>query len=130
MAEVRKTKDVDVDADELWARIGDFEALNKFLTNVEPPELLDGGKTRRIVMGPSEIIERLVETGDRSYTYTMDAGGPMPVKSYRSTISVEPTGEGKSTVTWAADFEPADGTPEEMVVQIINGVYDSGLAQL
>lgn len=127
MAEVHLTRDFDKPADEVWGLIGDFHGMHKWNAALPPTESIDDGTARKIVMGPNTIIERLVEEADRSYTYTMDDGGPLPVKGYRSTISVIDAGAGKSTVDWKSSFEPADGGNADGAVQIVTMVYTGGL---
>ena len=127
MAEVHLTRDFAKPADEVWALIGDFHGLHKFQPQMQPTESIDDGTARKIVMGPNTIIERLVDQGDRSYTYTMDDGGPLPVKNYRSTLSVADAGGGKSTVEWKSTFEGADGGDGEGAKQIVTMVYTGGL---
>jgi mxaD protein len=129
MAEVHITRDFDKPADELWSLIGDFHGIHKWV-RVEPSESLDDGKARKLQMGPNAIIERLVEEGERSYTYTMDDGGPLPVTGYRSTIAVKDAGDGKSTVDWKGTFEPAEGGTDESAIQVVTMVYEGGLAGL
>jgi hypothetical protein len=127
MAEVHLTRDFDKSPDEIWELIGDFHGLHKFNPTIPPTESIDDGTARKIVMGPTAIIERLVEQGDRSYTYSMDDGGPLPVKNYRSTLSVSDAGGGKSTVDWKGTFEPAEPGGEDGAVQIVTMVYTGGL---
>lgn len=127
MAEVHLSRDVDKSPDEVWDLIGDFHGLHKFNSTISPTESIDGGTARKIVMGPNAIVERLVEQGERSYTYTMDDGGPLPVKGYRSTLAVRDGDAGKSTVEWKVTFEAADGGDIEAAKQIVTMVYTGGL---
>jgi uncharacterized protein YndB with AHSA1/START domain len=127
MAEVHITRDFDKPADEVWDLIGDFHGIHKFNPTIQPTESLDGGTARKIVMGPNAIVERLVEQTDRSYTYSMDDDGPLPVKNYRSTLSVKDAGGGKSTVDWKGTFDPADPNNTDGAVQIVTMVYTGGL---
>lgn len=127
MAEVHLTRDLDKSPDEVWELIGDFHGLHKFNPMLAPTESIDGGTARKITMGPNAIIERLVEQGDRSYTYSMDDGGPLPVKNYRSTLSVKEADGGKSTVDWKGTFDAADGDDIEGATQIVTMVYTGGL---
>ncbi len=128
MAEVHVTRDFDKAPDELWGIIGDFHGLHKFQPNIEPSESIEGGTARVLTIGPNKITERLVEQGERSYTYSMDDGGPLPVTNYQSTLSVLDAGDGKSTVDWKSTFDPAEGGTEESAVQIVTMVYEGGLA--
>lgn len=130
MAEVHITRDFDKHADELWSLIGDFHGIHKWVQGVEPSESIDGGTARKLKMGPNAIVERLVDEGERSYTYSMDDGGPLPVTGYQSTISVKDAGDAKSTVDWKGNFEPAEGSTDESAVQIVTMVYEGGLSGL
>ena len=122
MAEVQLSRDFDKPADVVWDLIGDFHGIHKFNPTLPPTESIDDGTARKIVMGPNTIVERLVEQGDRSYTYSMDDDGPLPVKNYRSTLAVKEAGEGKSTVEWTSTFDGDDGAK-----QIVTMIYTGGL---
>ena len=127
MAEVHLTRNFDKPADEVWALIGDFHGMHKWNEALPPTESIDDGTARKITMGPNTIVERLIEEGDRSYTYSMDDGGALPVKNYRSTLSVADAGDGKSTVGWKSTFDAADGGDGEGAKQILTMVYTGGL---
>jgi carbon monoxide dehydrogenase subunit G len=129
MAKVEKSLELDRPADEIWALIGDFHGLHKWVPGAQPSESIDEGKRRKFQLGPNTMIEGLAEQSERSYTYTIDEG-PLPVSNYRSTLSVEDAGEGKSVVRWVGTFEPAEGATEESASQIVNMIYDGGLAGL
>lgn len=124
MAEVHLTRDVDKPADEVWALIGDFHGIHKWNEGVPPTESIEDGTARKIVMGPNAIIERLVEQGERSYTYTMDDDAPIPMTNYRSTLSVKDAGDGKSTVDWKGTFD-GDASAEQIVTMIYTGGLDA-----
>jgi hypothetical protein len=129
MATVERDREFNVSADDLWKKIGDFARIDEWASGIEKLELSDAGKTRTITVGGgATITERLLEEGDRSYTYSLDAGGAMPVVGYRSTLAVAPNGADGCIVHWRGEFDPAEGTPEEVAVQIIGMVYDAGLA--
>jgi hypothetical protein len=128
MAQVDQERAFEVDADEMWKTIGDFTDLGKWSSGLGSIDIEDGGKTRRINLpGGALVVEHLLEEGDRSYTYSLDDGGALPVKNYRSTLGVTEQGAGRCKVTWSGTFDPADGTAEEQAVQIINMVYSGGL---
>ena len=129
MPEVHKTREFDKDPDELWALIGDFHGIHKWVQGVEPSESLDDGARRKMTIGPGGfMIERLVEEGERSYTYAIDEG-PLPVTNYQSTLSVKDAGGGKSIVDWHGKFDAAEGATDESAVQIVEMVYEGGLAR-
>jgi hypothetical protein len=128
MPKVECEREYKVDADEMWSTIGDFTSLDKWSSGIESVDLSDGGKTRKLNLpGGLAITEHLLSEGEKSYTYSLDPGGPLPVVDYTSTISVREAGDGSCVVKWDAEFAAADGTPEEQAVQIINMVYTNGL---
>lgn len=126
MTEVRKSQEFDIAPDELWALIGDFHGLHKWIPGLEPSESIDGGARRKLAMAGGAIVERLIEEGDRSYTYAIEEG-PIPVQNYRSTISVKEADDGRSVVDWHGKFDPAEGATEEAATQIVEMVYAGGL---
>jgi hypothetical protein len=128
MAEVHKTREFDRSADEIWGLIGDFYGMHRWNPTLQPSEKLEGDR-RKFAMGSTNIVERLVEEGERSYTYAIEEG-PFPFTNYRSTLSVRDAGDGKSIVDWHGKFDPAEGSTEEAAVQIVELIYEGGLAGL
>jgi hypothetical protein len=53
-------------------------------------------------------IETARDEKDMSYSYAIKSS-PLPLSDYKSTIKVEPKGEGMSTITWSSTFTPAAG---------------------
>lgn len=126
MAKVERNQEFNKSADEMWELIGDFAGLHKF-ADVPPAEMSEDGKVRKFAMGPNHIVERLIEEGERSYTYIIE-DSPLPVANYKSTLSVSDAGDGKCVVNWVGTFDPAEGSDEQAGVQIVSMVYDGGLA--
>jgi hypothetical protein len=129
MAELKREREFGVSPDDLWKKIGDFTDMSWAGIAPDSLEALDGGKRRKISMGPSSVVEALVASDERSYSYTIEEG-PLPVSNYRSTLSVEEAGDGSAKVRWVGTFDPAEGTPAEGAEQIIAMVYDGGLDAL
>jgi len=128
MAKVEQERDYEIDAQQMWKTIGDFARLDDWAAGIESIDIIDEGRTRRLnLSGGAVIVEHLVDEGEQTYTYSLDPGGALPVTNYTSTLSTEDAGDGRCTVRWTAEFDAADGTPEETAVQIINMVYASGL---
>ena len=126
MTKVHKSREFDVPADEMWSLIGDFHGMHKWAAGIEPSEASEDGKSRTFKIGPNAMVETLLETGERSYTYAITEG-PMPVENYRSTLSVREAGDSKCRVDWVGEFDVPDGMPEEQAVSIIEMVYNGGL---
>ena len=64
----------------------------------------------------------------RSYSCSI-VSGPLPIDNYTSTLRVIEGEDGKATVEWSSEFEPA-GAPESDVVKIVEGIYSAGFDNL
>lgn len=107
---------IDAPADEVWARIRDFNGLPTWHSGmVATSEIEEGragdqvGSTRSFTLtdGSTHIRERLVEHSDeaRSYTYNFQKT-PFDVDNYLATIRVTPvTDGGRSFVEWWTTFD-------------------------
>ena len=126
MAEVHKTREFDVPADEMWRRIGDFTTVNTWLPGIESIELLDDKRRKLTMPGGVAIVEALLEEGDLTHTYEI-VEGPLPVKNYRSTLSVTATDDKSCVVDWHSTFDPAEGASETDATAIVAMIYDAGL---
>jgi hypothetical protein len=127
MPEVHKTQEFDIAPDELWSLVGDFHGIHKWIAGVQPSESLEGGKKRKMTIGPGgALVEELLDEGDRSYTYAI-IEGPIPVKNYRSTFAVKEAPGGRSLVDWHGTFDAAEGSTDEAATQIVEMVYAGGL---
>lgn len=133
MTQVERTVRLAAPAAEVWALIGPFDGLPNWHPAVLACRLgtEDGATLRHLtVVGRIELVERLValdETG-RSCRYVL-VDGPLPVEGYVATLAVADGGDGTSTATWSARFEPA-GAPEDVAVEAVGGIYDAGLNSL
>lgn len=114
-----------------WKIIGKFNDLGLWHPAVARTEMSDDGYVRVLhLIGGGEIHERLIEyiDGD-SYTYEI-VKGPLPVKNYVSTLSVEPTQDGRTRIIWEGNFDPADGIANSVAEEEIRKVYRAGLDRL
>ncbi len=116
-------------ADALWAMIGDFGDTGKW--SGRPPEACvhegEGiGALRTLTVEDGRVIvDRLDAQGPYFYTYSI-VTSPLPVKSYRATMSVAAVDEGACDFTWAGEIEP-DGISDEQTVAFFEGVYRHGI---
>ena len=110
-----------LDADSVWAVIGDFAHPGTFITDLQAIEMQ--GDVRVLTLPGMQLRERLLERDDvhRRLVYSVIAG--LPIESHRGEINVLPTETG-SKVTW--DFEV---TPDEMVGPLTE-VYSGALVAL
>jgi hypothetical protein len=123
-------------ATQLWDTIGDFGDTGKW--SGRPPEacVADGegvGALRTLTIADGRVIvDRLEAKGERYYSYSiaMDAGpAPLPVSSYRATMSVAPLTDDSCTFCWSGLIEPK-GISDAEAVTLFEGIYRSGIAMM
>ncbi len=126
--ELRRT--YPVPADELWGRISDFYDLY-WLPAVAQTRRLNGRPARVAVLpdGAGEVVEELIDEGQRYHRYRVTDNGPMPVRDFEGLIRVEVVGAESSTVVWRAEFVPAGASASD-AEQIVMGVFEGGLERL
>ena len=129
--EVTRSRVVAAPPAAVWSLIGGFCDIARWHPQVTRCTLSSesGAPVRALVtaggLGTLIEIETARDEIASSYSYTL-VSGPLPVKNYAATLSVEPIGKG-STITWTARFE-AEGMSEAEAVADIAGVYEAGLA--
>lgn len=131
MVDVTVNSHVPAAAQQVWDTIGKFGALSDWHPAIQSSETEGDGNRRRLkLVDGSEIVEELVEKDDggKTYTYTMEQPGPLPVQKYKATIKVEDDGKGNSNVTWSGSFEPT-ADPED-ARKAVENVYEQGLNNL
>ena len=123
-------------AADLWAIIGDFGDTGKWSDRPPGACVADGngvGALRTLTVADGRvIIDRLEAQGEFFYSYAiaMQPGTiPLPVKSYRATMSVAPLDAQSCTFTWSGQFEP-QGISDTAAVAFFEGVYRSGIAMM
>ena len=131
MARVSMESPVNMDAEEVWKLLGQFNALPDWHPAVTSSKLEDGGSLRRLsLLGGGEIVERLekIEDGDRLYRYSI-VSGPLPVANYTATLRVKEDAAGKAIVQWSSDFDPA-GASEADATAAVQEIYKAGFDNL
>jgi hypothetical protein len=129
MAEVRLETGIGASADDVWTFISDFGGSIEALgvpVETEGPEGV--GQRRSISMGGDPTVERLesLDADERSLSYSI-VSGPLPVRDYLATMQVAEDGDGRSTLTWVARFEPA-GMPEDDSKNVVNMVLGGAIS--
>jgi hypothetical protein len=133
MSQVERSIRLAAPAAEVWALIGPFDAMPRWHPAMLSCRLAeeDEATLRHLtVVGRIQLVERLVSLDDAARTcrYTL-IDGPLPVEGYRAMLHVADNGDASATVVWSSIFEPA-GAPEDVAVEAIVGIYDSGLNSL
>jgi len=129
--EAMKTTTINAPVATVWKKIGGWCAIKDWHPAVaDCKEMRDGDALRRVLtLGDgAEIKELLVGENENSYTYTIESG-PLPVKNYKSTLSVTAQGDDKTKVTWIGRFN-GEGKTDEEAAEIMSGVYAGGLEAL
>jgi len=130
MVSVTVARTVDEHPDDVWGRVGDF-ARPQWLPGVTVLEVVGEGPGAFRVLGvprDGRIVERLVQTGDRTMTWTTDDGSTLPLRNYRCTLSVAPADPG-AEVTWTASFDSA-GPPEGPLSDMMRSMLTDMLAAI
>lgn len=128
-AEVSRNVTVDASATEVWQVVGPYCAISDWYPGIETctEEKIEGTVHRRLgTADGAEFLEKQLshDAQAMSYSYAIIEGA-LPVKNYEATLSVSGSGP-KAVLTWTSTFEP-EGVTEEEAVNIVGGVYDTGL---
>lgn len=119
----------DLPVDELWALIGDFGDTGKW--SGRPPEgcVQEGeglGALRTLTLADGrKIVDRLEAQTAYSYSYSI-VTAPLPYRSYRATMAVEPIDATSSRFRWTGEFEPK-GIGDEEAIAFTEGIYAMGI---
>jgi hypothetical protein len=132
MTQVLVTERFSVVSSRLWERVGRFASLGEWSPAVEHHECNGEtpGSVRILHVEGGTVTEKLIEMNSRErfYIYSIE-DSPLPVKNYQATIKVQDDGDGTCIMHWSSTFEPA-GVTEAEAIQIIEGIYRSGLEAL
>lgn len=141
---VNKTVTINASPDAVWAKCGNFNAIDAWLSVAAGTTLTRGennvpGAQRRIDVKGGGIVEEelLAYSADgHAFEYRI-LGGVLPVSDYRSTFTVKPDGAGRTLVTWSSTFRRKDTGPhpaadanDGTALGAIGGLYATGLADL
>ena len=119
-------------AADLWTVIGDFSDTGRW--SGRPPEacVANGegvGALRTLTVQDGRVIvDRLEAQGELYYSYSI-VSSPLPVASYRATMSVAPLTADSCTFTWSGAFEPQEIGDAEATA-FFESVYRSGIAMM
>ena len=128
MAQVKVTREFDVNADAIWAVVRQFDKMDQFLPSLITNCTVEGhGQGAKRVCGTEngDIRETLTLLDDDRMTmeYTIDnEDAPLPLSDYTGGASVESLGAGRARFSGSGTFEPK-GLPESEVSQILEGAY-------
>ncbi|MGH6954071.1 MAG: SRPBCC family protein [Alphaproteobacteria bacterium] len=136
MIEVRVSGRIGAPAACVWAVIGDFNGLAKWVPGIRASSQ-DGsgvGAVRHLdisARGGQWVTERLesFDSGAYSLSYCI-VDGSLPLKNYLSTMRLADGADGRScTLDWRARFEAKDATDED-AERFVRRAYEAGLDSL
>ena len=130
---------IDAPADEVWARIRDFNGLPEWHPGIARSEIEDGRASDSIgairsfyLQDGGHIRETLLAFSDheRSFTYDM-LKGPMAWWNYVATMRLRPITDGNRTyVEWSAEFDAKPEDVDGLIELVQNGVFQGGFDAL
>jgi hypothetical protein len=125
MSRIAVVQPISANPSTVWALIGNPAEFANWHPAVISSKTSDGSRTCVLPDG-AEIQERILshDDGAMRYSYAITES-PLPLKDYRSTLSVE-AADGGCVVRWSADFEALG--PVDEVEGMIRGLYEAGLA--
>lgn len=130
---------VEAGADNVWARIRDFNALplwhpaiaDSRIENQEPSDRV--GCIRHFHTRDGGLIrERLLALSDYDYSCSYEIlESPMGVTNYVATLKLTPVTDGtRSFIEWSAEFDCDEGRENELTQLIGQGVFQAGFDAL
>lgn len=119
----------------VWKYVGDFNATDLWHPSVKNSTIKGNGtrpgaiRTLTLV-SDGEMVEKLLayDAAKTRYTYTT-LKSPFPIKNCVSTLSVSPTEDGKTLMTWSATFD-AVGVDEDIATEWVGVAFDGGLGKV
>lgn len=136
---------IDAPAAKVWALVGDFNGMPKWVPAVESSTATDGntpGSERTLtIKGGEQLSESLnaYDAAAMTLRYRMKAPNLkiLPVNNYSSSISVTADGPNRSKVNWKGAFyrgymnnEPPPELNDDAAVKAVSALYQASLANL
>ncbi len=119
----------------VWALVGGFQVLDRWHPAVVSSTLLGTGKEigdiRVLTLNDNaNIVERLEFYDDDAMTFRYQIlESPLPVKNYRSSVTVKSAEDGKTIVIWQSSFK-AEGASNDEAKKTISSIYLAGFELL
>lgn len=139
---VVETIHIEASAATVWAKIGNFGALQEWHPDVAQSTADQDnaiGSMREVKLKDGRAMREALERYDAEamrYSYRGKNGGALPVTNYTSTVSVRADGE-QAIVEWRGAFyrgypnnNPPPDQNDEAAVAAVTAFYKSGLAHL
>ena len=136
---------INAPAAKVWAMVGDFNGLDKWVPPVEASTATTGntvGSVRTLSITGGEKLNEVLESYDAAamklgYKMREPNTKVLPVNNYSSNIMVAPQGTNASKVTWRGAFyrgfmnnNPPAELNDEAALKAVSGLYKVSLEKL
>jgi Polyketide cyclase / dehydrase and lipid transport len=129
--------EVQASADDVWQVVRPFDGSHTWHPSLPEASIVDDlpadtiGCVRVFTVNGNEVRERLLELDDdaRRCRYALEQG-TMPVRNYVGTLHVEPIGDDRARVEWAAEFECDPELEAQLTGVFEQGVFGPGVEAL
>lgn len=122
----RLSGEIQASADEVWKLMSDF-GNTSWVPGVSRSELVGQGvgAYRLVYAGNAPPLKETLEAIDaksRTLSYSIGAGNPLPVASYRATVKIVDLGGNKSRLDWSSSFI-VTGPDVDAALASVEGLY-------
>lgn len=130
---------IDAAADNVWARVRDFNGLPQWHPGIADSRIENGEPSDRVgcirhfhTRDGGTIRERLLALSDFDFTQTYEIlESPMGVDNYVATLKLTPITDGnRCFAEWSAEFDCDEGREQELTRTIADGVFQGGFNAL
>lgn len=130
---------LDASAENVWARVRDFNALPQWHPAIVDSRIENGEPSDRVgcirhfhLRDGGLIRERLLALSDFEFTQTYEIlESPMGVEHYVATLKLTPVTDGnRCFAEWSAEFDCDPGREQELTRNIADGVFQAGFDAL
>jgi hypothetical protein len=132
---------IDVPVDQVWERVKDFNGLPNWhpaatdskIEETHAPGAVGCIRNFALTDGSGRIRETLLTISDidRSLTYNMLPGGPLPFVDYIAVMKFTPiTDRNQTFAEWSAEFDVSDGQTEHWHNFVAADVFLGGFKAL
>ena len=130
---------IDAAAENVWARVRDFNALPQWHPGIADSRIENSDPSDRIgcirhfhTRDGGMIRERLLALSDYDYSCVYEIlESPMGVENYTATLKLTPvTDGGRTFAEWSAEFDCVEGRERELTEQIGGVVFQGGFDAL
>ena len=139
MVRVYTSSVIDAGADDVWARIRDFNGMPRWHPGIADSRIENGDAPDRIgcirhfhTRDGGMIRERLLALSDYDYSCTYSIlESPMGVRNYIATLKLTPITDGNRTFAeWTTEFDCDPGRERELAELIGDSVFQAGFDSL